>query len=81
MTLKNAYTVRPDEIHRGDEFCFVIKALITREYNGKIYYRIYRCPFEGEEAPDGDEINPEFHEQIVDAIFPAIGWTESLYDG
>ena len=51
MKVKNHYTVQGDEIEEGDVFLFVVKAMVGYSRNGKLTYRLYRCPWEGD--PDG----------------------------
>ena len=46
MTLKNAYTVMPDQLEQGDEMLFVVKAMVSKAPDGTIYYRLYRCKWE-----------------------------------
>jgi len=60
MTLINAYTVQPNDIKPGDEMLFVVKAMVGyRDHNdGKLFYHLYRCRWEGDEndIPQGDRI-------------------------
>lgn len=74
MTLKNAYEIRPDEIEAGDEFCFVAKLMVGyKTKNGNPVYRIYRCPFEGDEAPQGSRIDQDREVAVMQALFPVVG--------
>jgi hypothetical protein len=80
MTLKNAYNARPGEIEPGDEFCFVVKLMVGRmTKEGNPIYRIYRCPFEGDEAPQGERIDTHVV-AIVQALFPVIDWAHGKID-
>jgi len=60
--LINAYTVSPNDIEPGDEMCFVVKAIVTRRgADGKLYYRLYRCPWAGtlDNVPQGSRMGQE----------------------
>lgn len=59
MELVNAYTVTPDTIKPGDVMCFVVKAMVNwQDDEGKMRYRVYRCPWEGdlEDVPAGSQV-------------------------
>ena len=65
MTVKNFYTANTAE--PGDVFLVVIKAMV--QYDGT--YRLYRCPYEGNDVPQGDRLYKD--EQIVaEALFPIL---------
>jgi hypothetical protein len=81
MTLKNAYNARPDEIQPGDEFCFVVKLMVGRRTpTGNLIYRIYRCPFEGDEAPQGSRIDTDREVAVMQALFPVVAWAKGKAD-
>ena len=82
MKVKNAYTENPADVEPGDQFLFVIKAIVTSEGT----YRIYRCPWQSgvkllyesidpqeildEDVPQGDKI---YGDSIERDIFPILG--------
>lgn len=73
MTVKNAYTVAPDEVEMGDKFLFIVKLMVGHyERNGKPVYRMYRCPWEGDEndLPQGDQV--DMTKRVDKALFPTI---------
>ena len=81
MALKNAYSVAPADIQAGDEFCFVVKLLVGRpDKKGRPTYRLYRCPYEGDEAPQGDRLDTDLEPEVMRALFPAIYWAEGVQD-
>lgn len=58
MAIVNAYTVRPDEIKVGDEMLFVVKAMVGYiDDQGRPRYRLYRCPWDGDDIPQGSRID------------------------
>ena len=86
MTIKNAYTVIPGEIEPGDEFIFIIKAMV--QHDGT--FKVYRClwtpkdhnPYDGEidyslvseyEKPQGQQV---YNDSISESIFPALTWAD-----
>ena len=82
MQVKNAYTESPADVEPGDQFLFVIKAIVT--VHGK--YKLYRCPWQpgvkllhegldsmevlNEDVPQGDKI---YGDSIERDIFPILG--------
>ena len=71
MTLLNAYNATPDQVVPGVEFCFVVKLMVGyKTATGRPVYRIYRCPFEGHEVPQGSRINDDLEVAVMKAIFP-----------
>ena len=42
--LINAYTIAPNNIQVGDVMLFTIKAMVVGKVDGKLIYRLYRCP-------------------------------------
>ena len=42
MRVKNAYTESHEDVEPGDQFLFVLKAIVTHEGT----YRVYRCPWQ-----------------------------------
>lgn len=65
MKVKNPYTTSPSEVEVGDEFVFVIKAIVT----DKEHYRLYRCAHHHAIIPEGSKI---YGNSIVDDIFPVL---------
>lgn len=65
MSLKNAYSTSPDEVEVGDEFVFLIKAIVI----DKDHYRLYRCAFHHAIVPEGSKI---YGDSIVNDIFPVL---------
>jgi len=81
MTLKNAYSTAPAAVQAGDEFCFVVKLCIGYlDRKGHPMYRVYRCPFEGDEAPQGDRIDTDLEPAVMRALFPLIHWADGKQD-
>jgi hypothetical protein len=73
MTLKNAYNISPDQIEADDEFCFVVKLMVGyKTQTGQPVYRIYRCPFEGDEAPQGSRIDRDREVAVMKALFTVV---------
>lgn len=73
MTVKNAYTVTPDEIKEGDVYLFVVKLMVGHHrIKGKPVYRMYRCPWEGSEndLPQGSQV--DMTGRVDKALFPTI---------
>jgi len=56
MTIKNAYSEIPNNVKPGDQFLFVIKAMVLT--NGEV--RFYRCQWNPEGYWDGREVNYDF---------------------
>lgn len=81
MTLKNAYSTAPADIRPGDEFCFVVKLMVGRKNaKGQPMYRVYRCLFEGGEAPQGDRIDAALEPAVMRALFPVVHWADGKQD-
>ena len=71
--IKNAYTVTGNDIEQGDEFLFVVKAMVGYvDDKGRPHYRMYRCPWEGDEGdiPQGAQI--DMSERVDQALFPTL---------
>lgn len=68
MRLINAYTIHPEDIKRGDVMLFVVKAMVVAPG----VYRLYRCPWEGNEkdVPQGSRILNEVG--VCDELFPSL---------
>jgi len=66
MPVKNFYTANTAE--PGDVFLVVIKA--TVQYDGT--YRLYRCPYEGNDVPQGDPIYNGTDNDLGEVIFPIL---------
>jgi len=66
MPVKNFYTANTAE--PGDVFLVVIKA--TVQYDGT--YRLYRCPYEGNDVPEGDPIYNDHDYDLAEVIFPVL---------
>lgn len=70
--IKNHDQVRGDEIEPGDEFVFIVKARVGyRRSDGKLTYRLYKCPWEGDDAPQGSQID------MTKRVDRALFWTLS----
>lgn len=65
MTVKNFYTANTAE--PGDVFLVVIKAMI--QYDGS--YRLYRCPYNGDDIPQGDRLY-DGSDDLGEVIFPIL---------
>lgn len=69
MTIKNAYTESPSNVKPGDEFLFVIKAMVLTD--GEV--RFYRCPWPTPtysiDVPQGDRI---YGDSILQDVFPVL---------
>jgi hypothetical protein len=63
MKVKNFYTANSAE--PGDVFLVVLKATI--QYDGT--YRLYRCPYEGDDIPEGDRL---YAQHAGEEIFPVL---------
>jgi len=73
MTVKNHYTVNGDNIEPGDEFLFVVKAKVGyRREDGKLTYRLYKCPWEGDEVPQGSQV--DMAKSVDEALFPTLSF-------
>jgi len=71
--VKNAYTITPDDIEEGDVYLFVVKLMVGRHrIDDKPVYRMYRCPWEGDESdlPQGMQI--DMSRPVDRALFPTI---------
>jgi hypothetical protein len=66
MTVKNFYTANTAK--PGDVFLVVIKAMV--QYDGT--YRLYRCPYNGDDIPQGDRIYNDIDNDMGEAIFPIL---------
>ena len=81
MSIKNAYTTSPQDVKVGDQFLFVLKAIVIDEE----HFRVYRCRWEPpgspiierslsqlmeEDLPQGDSI---YGDSIGRDIFPVLG--------
>ena len=62
----DAYTISPEQIKPGDVMLFVVKAMITRPG----VYRLYRCPYDGDDIPQGGRIFDE--EAVCQELFPSL---------
>lgn len=81
MTLLNAYSINPGQIEPGDEMCFVVKLMVgRRSAKGQPIYRIYRCPFEGDEAPQGERVDRKLEPKVMEALFPVVKWANGKAD-
>ena len=67
MALKNAYTIKPYDVQPGDEFLFVVKAMIMHDKT----YRLYRCLYKHGDIPQGDKIISNA-EEIAESLFPVL---------
>ena len=65
MAVKNFYTA--NTAAPEDVFLVVIKATI--QYDGT--YRLYRCPYEGSNIPQGDRLYTE-SDYVGEVIFPIL---------
>ena len=65
MTVKNFYTA--NKVEPGDVFLVVIKAMV--QYDGS--YRLYRCPYEGDDIPQGDRLYTD-SDDLGEVIFPIL---------
>jgi hypothetical protein len=65
----NAYTISPNEIKAGDVMLFVVKAMVVRPGE----YRLYRCKFESEDIPQGDRIYTN-EDEVCEALFPSLAY-------
>ena len=63
MPLRNAFTQIPNEVKVGDEFVYVIKALVT--HTG---VRFYRCAWEFDHVPQGAKISGK--EKVHQLFYP-----------
>ena len=66
MTVKNAYTISPQNIEPGDEFLFVVKAMVRHDGT----FKVYRClwhPFD-EGVPQGNPI----YNNTIESLFPSL---------
>ena len=80
MTLRNAYSISSCDIQAGDVFVFAVKLMVVRTQNGKPIYRIYRCPFEGDEEPQGERIDGDREVAVMQALFPVVAWANGKAD-
>ena len=81
MTLKNAYSVAPMDVQAGDEFCFVVKLMVCyKTADGRPVYRVYRCPFEGYDAPQGQRVDSKLESKVMEALFPVVKWANGKQD-
>ena len=81
MVLKNAYSTAPMDVEAGDEFCFVVKLMVGfKNEAGRPVYRVYRCPFEGYEAPQGERIDGALEKKVMEAFFPVVKWANGKAD-
>jgi len=70
--LVNAYSIHPDEIQPGDEMCFIVKAIVTyRGADGLLHYRLYRCNWNGDEAPQGSRLGQN-EATVCQELFPSL---------
>ena len=72
MTLKNIYTVIPNEIKPGDVFAITV----TCHIDGQGYPRLYRCRYPdayvaGDGVPQGDRVY-SFEDEVIKALFPPV---------
>jgi hypothetical protein len=65
MTIKNFYTATSAE--PGDVFLVTIKAMV--QYDGS--YRLYRCPYKGDDMPQGDRLYTD-SDDLGEVIFPIL---------
>lgn len=71
MAIINAYTIQPQDIQEGDVMLFVIKAMVMRRgADGKLLYRLYRCPYEGDDVPQGAQIGDM--KGVCAQLFPSL---------
>ena len=69
--LVNAYTVAPNDIEEGDVMLFVVKAMVTRrDNNRKLYYRLYRCAYDGD-IPQETRLF-QGAKMVCEALFPSL---------
>ncbi len=75
MTIKNHYTVRGDDIEVGDEFLFIVKARVGHRRDGKLTYRLYKCPWPWEDngTPQGSQIDMTM--RVDEALFSTLSYT------
>ena len=62
----DAYTISPSQIESGDIMLFVIKAMVVQPG----VYRLYRCPYDGDDIPQGARIFDE--EAVCQELFPSL---------
>jgi hypothetical protein len=84
MTIKNFYSVRPDEVESGDVFVAVVAVHVTKRYGGKLVYRAYRClypNFETDEdgVPQGARIYSG-EDVVVESLMPLLKWANVELD-
>lgn len=66
----NAFTISPHDIQPGDVMLFTVKAMVRRRDSaGRLRYRLYRCPFEGE-IPQGDQVLDMA--EVCHQLFPSL---------
>ena len=72
MRVVDAYTIAPHKIQSGDVMLLVVKAVVDAQGQ----YRIYRCPYEGDDIPQGSRVFAD--EAVARQLFPALLWAPSL---
>jgi hypothetical protein len=85
--LKNLYSVRPNEIEKGDTLAVVVKLQVGhyRNTDGALTYRLYRCrypdtPVSDDGIPQGDRVY-DAPEHVAGALFPVALWAGLKPDG
>lgn len=71
MTLKNFYTIGPDDIETGDVFVAAVTLhVVGKEKDGTLRIRMYRCQHEGDGIPQGTRLDQESELLFSKALFP-----------
>lgn len=84
MTIKNFYSIRPDQIEDGDVFVVTVAVHVSK-FSDRLTYRAYRCPYPSLDddengVPQGDRIFTDHVNTVVETLIPVLRWAEAYVD-
>lgn len=76
--LVSLVTVQPDELKAGDVMAVVVTLHVIKRGDG-LTFRVYRCgypPQVAEGIPQGSRVSPVHDREIMQGLFPVVGWAD-----